>query len=236
MVDQTGEFARGESARYVRDRQGFAPSTIFAEDLAGLGGTVSTVLDVGCGHGVNLRWTLDHLSAAHGVGVEPSADAVAVLQEQYAADARLSFVTAPAHALPFATDAFDLVVVWSVLHWIGRDEYLQSIGEAIRVARKWLLVMDFAPAQDYRTPYRHVEGLHTYKQDFVTAVLSSGAMRLTRDERWWEPVPGEPRTVVHEHELTPFHGNPLNWNARRVCLFEKDRELLPLFDSTSFGC
>ena len=23
----------------------------------------------------------------------------------------------------------DIVLVWSVLHWIGRNEYLQSIGE-----------------------------------------------------------------------------------------------------------
>lgn len=233
MVDQTGEFARTESGRYVRDRQGFTPSTIFPEDLAGVSG-VSSVLDIGCGHGVNLRWAVSHLGAGRGVGVEPSDEAVGILRAQYVDDPRLSFTVAPAHALPFPTDAFDLVIVWSVLHWVGRDEYLQSVGEAVRVSGRWLLVMDFAPATAYRTPYRHVAGLHTYKQDFAEVVLASGAMRLARTERWWEPVPGEPRTPVQEGSLQPFLGNPLSWTARRVCLFEKDREALPLRAPSDF--
>ena len=235
VVDQTGEFARTESSRYVRDRQGFVPSTIYPEDLAGISG-VSSILDVGCGHGVNLAWVVDALGAEQGMGVEPAQEAVDVLREQHRGDRRLRFEAASAHALPFATDAYDLVILWSVLHWVGRDEYLQSVGEAIRVTRRWLLVMDFAPGMDYRTPYRHVPGLHTYKQDFAAVVEASGSMRLVRSERWWEPVAGEPRVPIVDTELDPFRGNPLSWKARRVCLFEKDRDMLPLHDAADFGC
>lgn len=234
-MDQTAAFAATESARYVRDRQGFALPTVRPEDFAGVSGDVESVLDAGCGHGVNLAWTVEHFGAGSGVGLEPSAEAVTVLADAYRDDERLTFREGSVHAMPFASRTFDLVVCWSVLHWVGREEYLQAIGELIRVSRRWIVVMDFAANEPYRTPYRHVPGLWTYKQDFARTFLDSGAVRLVSSQRWWEPVPGEDRVQIAEGALTPFLGNPLSYHARRVCVFEKAEDVLPAHAPEDFS-
>lgn len=101
-----------------------------------------------------------------GVGLEPSAEGIRLLQKKHANCASISFVQGSAHQLPFSSNSFDLVVAWSVLHWIGRDEYLQALGELIRVTSSILLIMDFDPLDSYRTPYVHNPDFHTFKHDF----------------------------------------------------------------------
>jgi SAM-dependent methyltransferase len=237
VVDQTRRFIETEPERYVLARQGFTLPTIHPEDLGvvSAGEPVTSVLDAGCGHGVNLEFLVSQLSAPTGIGVEPSPKAVDMLRGAYTEDTRLSFASAALHDLPFESDFFDLTVCWSVLHWVGRNEYLQSIGELIRVTRKYLVIMDFAPSIDHRVPYRHVDGLYTFKQDFSAAVLASGVMRQRSSATWWEPIPGEARVPIEAPELEPFKGNPLNYDARRVCTFEKDMSLLPVMQPSDFG-
>ena len=65
--------------------------------------------------------------------------------------------------MPMLTNffTFDIVLVWSVLHWIG-NEYLQSIGEMIRICNKFS-DNGFCCQRDYRVSYHHkgvVDSLH----------------------------------------------------------------------------
>jgi len=175
------------------------------------------------------------LEADEGVGLEPSAEAVQLLGRTYADDPRMSFQTGTVNALPFKTDSFDLVMCWSVLHWVGRNEYLQSLGELIRVTGSHLLIMDFVAAQDYRVPYSHIEGMFTYKQDFVEPILASGVMRVVDELRWWDK--GTPGALhpIQDRDLEPFLGNPLSYHARRGVLFAKDYSLLPTFHAQDFS-
>lgn len=197
-------------------------------------GDVSTILDVGCGPGTYLASLVDTLGATSGVGVEPSPDAAALLTEQYTGDERLEFAVASAHSLPFDTDSFDLVVCWSVLHWVGRNEYLQALGELVRVTRRHLVIMDFVPQQPYRVPYAHDDRYFTYKNDFVPLILGSGIMRLERDLRWWDGHdPGTVKTLV-PNDLDPFLGNELNYHARRGAIFVKDYDALPVHHAVDF--
>lgn len=195
---------------------------------------IGRVLDVGCGAGIHLRSVVDAFHAREGIGLEPSGDAVELLQRTYADDPRLTFQQGSVASLPFESDSFDLVMCWSVLHWVGRNEYLQSLGELLRVTRSHLLVMDFVAAEDYRVPYSHIEGMFTYKQDFVDPLLSSGVMRIVDELRWWdEHTPG----AVHRLEvsdLQPFLGNPMSYHARRGVLFVKDYAALPTFNGHDF--
>lgn len=110
------------------------------------------ILDVGCGGGGWLRAMVSTFNGSTGVGLEPSAEAIKLLQKKHANCASISFVQGSAHQLPFSSNSFDLVFAWSVLHWIGRDEYLQALGELIRVTSSILVIMDFDPLDLYRTP------------------------------------------------------------------------------------
>ena len=196
---------------------------------------ISSILDVGCGPGTYLTSMVQDFNAEVGVGVEPSPDAVALLIEHYNDDQRLEFACASAHSLPFATDSFDLVVCWSVLHWVGRNEYLQAIGELVRVSRRHLVIMDFVPAEPFRVVYGHDDRYFTYKNDFAPVVLASGIMRMVEDRRWWDAHHAGSVNDISENDLEPFLRNELNYHARRGVIFMKDYELLSVLSEADFA-
>lgn len=231
---QTRVFQESESFRYFNARAGFEIPTLKEEDLVALPAQVDSVLDVGCGTAVNLAHVADLLGARRAVGVEPNPNTVEALRTRHSDDSRLSFHTASAHHLPFDTESFDLVICWSVLHWVGRDNYLQALGELIRVAKSWLLVMDFVGAKPFRVPYHHHDGVYTYKMDFTKPLLSSGILELVDERRWWEPEAGGPRVPVLEADLEPFFGRSLNYHSRKVATFRKDPNLLERLIESSF--
>jgi SAM-dependent methyltransferase len=233
--NQTHVFAESESFRYFTARAGFDLPTLKSEDLVAVPEQVGSVLDVGCGTAVNLAHVADVLHARRAVGVEPNPQTVEALQVNYRDDPRLSFHTASAHRLPFETNTFDLVICWSVLHWVGRNNYLQALGELIRVTESWLLVMDFVGAEAFRVPYHHHDGVYTYKMDFTEPMMSSGVLNLVDERRWWEPKAGGPRIPITEGELEPFRKRSLNYHARKVATFRKDDGLLQTLEETSFS-
>ncbi|MFM8154877.1 MAG: class I SAM-dependent methyltransferase [Actinomycetes bacterium] len=226
-----------ESERFVSTHLGDYPSApAWLLDPPALAvSSISSVLDVGCGPATFLQSVVNHFGANTGAGVEPSPEAVRLLDEHYAGDPRLSFHSGLAHSLPFETDQFDLVVCWSVLHWVGRNEYLQAVGELIRVTGKHLVIMDFVAGEDYRVEYHHDSRFFTYKMDFTRPVLASGVMSLVADRRWWEGADGVSPEILDPSRLTPFAANPLSYVARRACVFDKDYETLPLLTAGDFA-
>jgi ubiquinone/menaquinone biosynthesis C-methylase UbiE len=202
------------------------------EDLL-LGCPPKNILDVGCGNALSLLSLCEGFSAK-GVGVEPSEEAVNLLKNKYSNNPSLSFQVARAHSLPFETDSFDLVTIWSVLHWTGRNEFLQSLGELIRTTGKYLAVMDFVASKDYRVPYHHDKRFYTYKTDFEGLILMSGVMKKIVEKRWWLPPSSNDVNFINESDLIPFLGNKLNYHSRKLVIFEKDYELLPVYTESDF--
>ena len=233
--DQTRVFQESESFRYFNSREGFEIPTLKREDLVALPAHVDSVLDVGCGTAVNLAHVTDLLGAQQAVGIEPNKHTVEALRTSHSEDPRLSFRTASAHRLPFDTDSFDLVICWSVLHWVGRDNYLQALGELTRVTKTWLLVMDFVGAKPFRVPYHHHNGVYTYKMVFTEPLLSSGILELVDERRWWEPEAGGPRVPITEADLDPFLSRSLNYHSRKVATFRKSSNLLETLLESSFS-
>jgi SAM-dependent methyltransferase len=226
-----------ESARFVsthiEDYPGAPAWLLRSAALKDLRG--SSILDVGCGPATFLSSMVEAFNSAVGHGLEPSAEAVALLEASYAGDNRLEFHSGFAHSLPFATGSMDLVVCWSVLHWVGRDEYLQALGELLRVTSEYLVVMDFVASEDYRVSYHHDERFYTYKMDFDQILGASGVLDKLEEHRWWEPdAPGDRRDLM-EADLLPFLGNPHSFHARKACIYRKNYARLPLFSSADFG-
>lgn len=234
-ANQTGQF-ESQSLRFVQQHMhDSTPAPEWVLESANLHASpIRCVLDVGCGAGVHLLSVVERFDAEEGVGLEPSDEAVKLLSGTYAHNPRISFLPGTVNSLPFETDSFDLVMCWSVLHWVGRNEYLQALGELIRVTRRHLLVMDFVAARDYRVPYSHIDGLFTYKQDFVPPILASGIMNVIEEHRWWDMnTPGAVHPITTE-DLQPMLGNPLSYHARRGVLFAKDYSLLPSLAASDF--
>lgn len=225
-----------QSLRYLKtsvaDSQNFPPK--FLSKISRLI-TPKSILDVGCGNGANLV----HLGGIFGAkctGLEPSKKSVNLLRELHCQNKNIRFVAGNASRLPFDTGQFDLVLAWSVLHWVSRDNYLQAIGELIRVTKRHLIIMDFVAAEEYKTPYSHKKGLFTYKIDFEKAVLACGITKSILRRRWFHDIdnlehPYKPITVGH---LEPFLGNKLNYVSRKAVLFEKRDDILGVYEEKDF--
>ncbi|MGC9356678.1 MAG: class I SAM-dependent methyltransferase [Anaerolineae bacterium] len=91
-----------------------------------------SVLEVGCGTGHFTRW-LNELGMS-AVGLDLSAP---MLGEAQALDSP-TLIRGDALRLPFAADAFDLVVLVTTLEFLERPE--EALTEALRVARSGLLL------------------------------------------------------------------------------------------------
>jgi ubiquinone/menaquinone biosynthesis C-methylase UbiE len=153
------------------------PLDVFCERLLQLypieipGGSI---LDVGCGPGSNLYHLTRRLKAQRGVGIEPSKKVVAEMARAYP---ELEFYDHSAHALPFKTGEFDIVLFRSVLHWVDRNYLLQTLGEALRVTARYLLISDFAPFHPYSAVYHHQPEYKTFKTSYDSLIESTGFMQ-----------------------------------------------------------
>tara|TARA_Y100000996_G_scaffold407758_1_gene385776 strand:- start:467 stop:1174 length:708 start_codon:yes stop_codon:yes gene_type:complete len=229
--NQTKEF-ESESYRYVSSyldekREDLVPDSLISK-------SISTMLDVGCGNGDFLNCWKKQIGIEKATGVEPSEDAIKLLNEKWKDHKEISFLSSFAHSLPFENDSFDLVTSWSVLHWVGRNEYLQSIGELIRVTKKYLCILDFVASKDYRVPYTHKENLFTYKQDFDQVVSASGVMKPIETMRWIDPSLYGKRKSLNLSNLKKFKNNPNSFYGRKLVVYEKDYGYLPLLTEKDF--
>lgn len=136
----------------------------------------SSILEIGAANGVRVAALVDRFGA-HGVALEPSTEAIADGRRSYP-DVR--FVQGVAHSIPI-DDAFDIVIVHFVLHWIDRDMLLRSVSEIDRMVTPggFLAVGDFAPQHRMKVPYHHRDDveLYTFKQQYDELFIASGLYR-----------------------------------------------------------
>jgi ubiquinone/menaquinone biosynthesis C-methylase UbiE len=102
-------------------------------------GPQSRVLDVGCGTG-NYAAALHQATSCRVYGVDPSANMLAHARQATAWDALLK---GRAEQLPFADDAFDLVMTTDVIHHIAdRDAYFREAARLLRPGGRIVTVTD----------------------------------------------------------------------------------------------
>ena len=148
------------------------------------------VLDVGCSNG----WRLALLHERYGarcVGVEPSGEAVRDGRKRFP---EIELLRGAAASIPLAKgDAFDLVIVNFVFHWISRASLLQSVAEIDRHVKDggYLLISDFFPDWPVQNVYHHLPPgqVYTYKMDYAglytaTNLYSLVTRQALRYEGW----------------------------------------------------
>ena len=167
-----------------------------------------------------------------GVGIEPSRQAINILSNKYSGKKNLKFFPAVCHKLPFKDNSFDLVYAWSVLHWIDRNNYLQSLGEIARVSKKYVLIMDFYTKNDYKVKYRYKKNFYTYKSDF-DIILSNSNILTKHKERIWQ-INQNKKIQLSKKKFIKFKGNPMNWNARKTVIYIKNNNLLKTYNKNYF--
>jgi ubiquinone/menaquinone biosynthesis C-methylase UbiE len=219
MKNQTYLFEK-ESKRYVSTYLNQEEAYIYKFSKFIKKKDIKNIIDIGCGNANFLNKCSIYYEKSICTGVEPNADVIQLLKNKFP---KLNFVKAFCHNLKmFKTNTFDLTVIYSVLHWVGRDEYLQSIGELIRITDKYLIIMDFVASEDYKTPYSHKEGLFTYKQDFDKIVMNSGVMDKLEEEQFYYNDKTKKLVILNSNDLLPFHGNRKNYDSRKIVVYKKN--------------
>ena len=174
-INQTINWKK-ESFRYAKNssKSEINKNQLFEKHLSFFSNKkIRNMLDVGCGNGDFLNNFLINIKIKK-FGIEPSQQTINFCIKRHK---NINFKQAFSHNLPFSDNKFDLVNVWSVLHWIDRDYYLQSLGELIRVTNKFLMVMDFFPKIEHKTKYKHKEGFFTFKTHFDKILDCSGCLK-----------------------------------------------------------
>lgn len=121
-------------------------------------------LEIGCSNGWRLT-LIQRLFGGECHGLDPSAQAIAAGAREFPS---IQLVRGSAHALPYTTGYFDLVLIPGVLCLCDRDQLFQIASEVDRVLADGghLLIADFVSATPYRNSYVHQAGLHCYKMAY----------------------------------------------------------------------
>jgi len=126
-------------------------------------GTPSSILEIGCNIGVNLR-ALAGITAAELGAVEPNARARAqVVADGVLPPSRIH--EASVTALPFADGAFDLAFTSGVLIHVPPNDLPAAIDEIVRVAKRYIVCAEYFATNPEQRTYRGEEGL-LFKRDF----------------------------------------------------------------------
>lgn len=160
-----GEFGNGYTERNAPIAEHVAArTTMWARILeATTADPPASMLEVGANIGLNLR-ALTQLTEATLYAVEPNAKARTRLVDDAVMPSENAF-DGTASALPFADRAVDLVFTSGVLIHIHPDDLPASVAEIHRVARRYIVCVEYFADQPETIPYRgHTEVL--FKRDF----------------------------------------------------------------------
>jgi pseudaminic acid biosynthesis-associated methylase len=146
-----GEFGDQYVDRNAEAGKGRRP--FWAERHAKLGFT--SVLEVGCNVGGNLRWLAELIGPQNVHGIDVNEHALAVLRENVpGADVRI----AKARELPFEDGQFDLVFTTGVLIHQPPEELAQIMDEIVRCAKRYVLCGEYRADDVEEVHYRGHEG------------------------------------------------------------------------------
>jgi len=180
-LGQTGVFIESEGDNWYRRNRSalerFDPSSDPAiQVLRQYGITPRSVIEIGAANGFRVDAIIKS-TAARGVAIDPSAEAIADGRRRYPA---VEFVQAAAHDVAL-DDTFDLVVVNFMFHWIDRALLFRSAAaiDSVVADGGFLLIGDFAPLNPMRVRYHHLPDreVFTYKQNYAELFTSSRIYR-----------------------------------------------------------
>ena len=160
-MSQKEAFIKGEGDRWLERNSNSHSNDVVLPIIQRHGLHFSNVLEIGSGDGrrlLELKAVYPHAKLA---GVDPSQKAV------NNAAPGISLRVATADDLPYEDDSFDLVIFGFCLSWCDRTDLFKIAAEADRVLQDLgtMVVYDFHPPMPYRNPYKHLDGLFSFKMD-----------------------------------------------------------------------
>jgi len=145
-----------------------------------------TVLDVACGTGEFERLLLSENPSQQVTGVDISSEMLAIAQNKCSAYPQISFYTASASALPFASNSFDVIVSASAFHFFDHpDTALQEMKRVLKPSGKLILLdwcRDYLSCKIFDIILRLFDQAYKgcYNQDELHSLLESAGFMVCR--------------------------------------------------------
>lgn len=178
---QRDAFLGGEGDAYEFRNADATANTDVVRQIAAFVGSKSSILEVGCGAGQNLRALEALVPGVTCFGIDPSPVAI---QRAQALAPHHGLEVATADGIPF-DGPFDVVFFGFCLYLCDRVLLHKTVAEADRVLSfdqreqpRFLIILDFDSVRPTSRPYHHNPRLTTYKMDYPALFLADPAYQL----------------------------------------------------------
>lgn len=184
-MNQSAIFLEGEGDNYFLRNKSALEAKTLASEIAWLGQALSpfrdkieNVLEIGCSNGAKLE-QICSLLGAKGHGIDPSTQAVDEGNHRLS-ESEIRLQVGTASRLPFEKQSFDFVYFGFCLYLLDRQDLFAAVAEADRVLKfgGFLAITDFDPIHRHKRPYRHKDGVFSFKQDYAKMFTESGLYYL----------------------------------------------------------
>ena len=151
------------------------------------GNPPSTILEVGCNVGINLR-ALKNLYDSELFAIEPNPKARSlVLADKVLDEGHLK--EASALELPFADGSMEMAFTCGVLIHIAGQDLLKACSEMYRVSSRYILCAEYFSRNPEEIQYRGHEGL-LFKRDFGSYWIDNFDLRTVATGFHWRRTTG----------------------------------------------
>ena len=144
-----------------------------------------SALEVGSSIGRNLVALRGFVKEIH--AIEPNAEAVRLARDNPVLEG-VDIREGDGFELPFADDSFDLVFTSGVLIHVAPEDLYLIVKEIVRVARHYVLCVEYFSHEPVQVPYRGREG-YLFKRDFGRFYLEKFPRLRVLDYGFlWQPL------------------------------------------------
>jgi ubiquinone/menaquinone biosynthesis C-methylase UbiE len=148
------------------------------------------------------------------MGIETSSTSIHLLRQKYS---NIKFTKAFCHNIPFKDDSYDFVYTFMVLCCIDRNNYLQSLGELLRVTKKFLMIVDFNPSKPHIRKYKHKKNFYVYKDDYDLILSKSGFLKKIMEKKFYINKKNEICIIDKKTKISKW----IDDHARKITIYKK---------------
>lgn len=141
----------------------------------------NSILEIGCSNGYRLNYLYEKLSNFNIslYGIDPSNESIEDGKKNYL---NLNLEVGTSDLLNYTDNSFDIVIVGFCLYLVDRELIFKTISEIDRVLKQngFLVITDFEPPFPLKTPYKHLDGVFSYKNNYSNFFTAGSHYSLVR--------------------------------------------------------
>jgi SAM-dependent methyltransferase len=192
QIRQSAAFSSGEGDQYFERNKNAPMNYDLVRKLITIPCKPKTIVEIGCGYGRYLNEMQKHYHNSKCIGFDPSMEAIDYGRRRFHhIDLRVGT------AGSFYGLHMDILVFGFCLYLVDRHDLFRVVDDADWCLNEkgFLVVHDFDPPTPEVVPYKHADGVYSYKMDYSKLWLANPAYELVSKTTTGE---GESVTIIQK--------------------------------------